>query len=200
MGGKSGRSFSGVNREATGTTIRVASRRLEGHTFQLNLTPSLSSFCWINSRKVVITTVLFLKKRHTSRDKCQGYRMHWKPQLQGLGPNHLLSQPRPCKSKGRGHPVLDLSTLRGFCDASSGCGHHSSLVAAATDFLLLPQAASPHRICLGAKSLGRSYAFVMQVIPISAVSTTCSTKIPASFSVASPQRAIEDRRTARCYA
>ena len=44
-GGKSGRSFKGVRRQAKGTTILVASRRLEGHTFQLKRTPSRSSFC-----------------------------------------------------------------------------------------------------------------------------------------------------------
>lgn len=45
IGGRSGRSLSGVKREATGTTIRVASSRLEGQTFQLKRTPSRSSFC-----------------------------------------------------------------------------------------------------------------------------------------------------------
>lgn len=49
-GGKSGRSFSGVRRQARGTTMRVASSRLEGQTFQLKRTPSRSSFCWMNSR------------------------------------------------------------------------------------------------------------------------------------------------------
>lgn len=53
-GGRSGRSFKGVRRQARGTTILVASRRLEGHTFQLNRTPSRSSFCWMNSRYVAI--------------------------------------------------------------------------------------------------------------------------------------------------
>lgn len=50
MGGKSGLSFRGVNRAATGTTILVASSRLDGQTFQLNRTPSRSSFCWMNSK------------------------------------------------------------------------------------------------------------------------------------------------------
>ena len=54
MGGKSGLSFSGVNKAATGTTILVASNRLDGQTFQLNRTPSRSSFCWMNSKYVVI--------------------------------------------------------------------------------------------------------------------------------------------------
>lgn len=53
-GGRSGRSFKGVRRQARGTTILVASSRLEGHTFQLKRTPSRSSFCWMNSRYVAI--------------------------------------------------------------------------------------------------------------------------------------------------
>ncbi|TNN63983.1 hypothetical protein EYF80_025825 [Liparis tanakae] len=48
-GGRSGLSLSGVKRQETGTTSLVASRRLEGQRFQLNLTPSRSSFCWMNS-------------------------------------------------------------------------------------------------------------------------------------------------------
>lgn len=56
MGGRSGRSLRGVNRAATGTTMRVASRRLDGHTFQLKRTPSLSSFWLMNSGKVDMTT------------------------------------------------------------------------------------------------------------------------------------------------
>lgn len=39
----------GVKRHETGTTSLEASSRLDGHMFQLNLTPSLSSFCWMNS-------------------------------------------------------------------------------------------------------------------------------------------------------
>ena len=48
-GGRSGLSFSGVYIAARGTTIRVASKRLDGHTFQLNRTPSRSSFCCMYS-------------------------------------------------------------------------------------------------------------------------------------------------------
>lgn len=48
-GGRSGLSLSGVKRQDTGTTSLVASSLLDGQRFQLNLTPSLSSFCWINS-------------------------------------------------------------------------------------------------------------------------------------------------------
>ena len=54
IGGRSGRSFRGVYKQLSGTTMRVASSRLDGHTFQLNRTPSLSSFCCINSWYVVI--------------------------------------------------------------------------------------------------------------------------------------------------
>jgi len=54
IGGRSGRSFRGVYKQLRGTTMRVASSRLDGHTFQLNLTPSLSSFCCINSWYVAI--------------------------------------------------------------------------------------------------------------------------------------------------
>ena len=35
--------FSGVYMQPSGTTIRVASRRLEGHTFHENRTPSVAS-------------------------------------------------------------------------------------------------------------------------------------------------------------
>jgi len=49
IGGRSGRSLRGVYKQLSGTTMRVASSRLEGQTFQLNRTPSLSSFCCINS-------------------------------------------------------------------------------------------------------------------------------------------------------
>jgi len=49
IGGRSGLSLRGVYKQLSGTTMRVASSRLDGHTFQLNLTPSLSSFCCINS-------------------------------------------------------------------------------------------------------------------------------------------------------
>lgn len=48
-GGRSGLSFSGVKRQETGTTSLVASSRLDGQRFQLNRTPSRSSFCWMNS-------------------------------------------------------------------------------------------------------------------------------------------------------
>ena len=44
--GSSGRfsiAFSGVYMQPSGTTIRVASRRLEGHTFHENRTPSVAS-------------------------------------------------------------------------------------------------------------------------------------------------------------
>ena len=54
IGGRSGRSLRGLYKQLSGTTMRVASSRLDGHTFQLNRTPSLSSFCCINSWYVVI--------------------------------------------------------------------------------------------------------------------------------------------------
>ena len=54
IGGKSGRSFRGVYKTPKGTTIRVASNRDEGHTFQLSRIPSRSSFCCIYSWYVVI--------------------------------------------------------------------------------------------------------------------------------------------------
>ena len=58
IGGRSGLSLRGVYKQLSGTTMRVASSRLDGHTFQLNLTPSLSSFCCINSWYVVILCLL----------------------------------------------------------------------------------------------------------------------------------------------
>lgn len=45
IGGRSVLSLIGVSRHPSGITIRVASIRLDGHTFQLNLVPSRSSFC-----------------------------------------------------------------------------------------------------------------------------------------------------------
>jgi hypothetical protein len=50
-----GFSFSGVYKHAKLTTSLVASNLLDGHTFQDNRTPSLSSFCWMYSWKVPIT-------------------------------------------------------------------------------------------------------------------------------------------------
>lgn len=64
MGGRSGRSFKGVIRAATGTTMRVASSRLDGHTFQLKRTPSRSSFWAMYSGKVAMT---ILGVCHTDR-------------------------------------------------------------------------------------------------------------------------------------
>ena len=55
IGGRSGLSLRGVYKQLSGTTIRVASSLLDGHTFQLNLTPSLSSFCCMNSWYVDIS-------------------------------------------------------------------------------------------------------------------------------------------------
>ena len=52
-----GLSFKGVYKQETGTTSRVASRRLDGQTFQAIRTPSLSSFCWMNSWKVAISKI-----------------------------------------------------------------------------------------------------------------------------------------------
>lgn len=50
-----GFSLSGVYKQAKLTTSLVASNLLDGHTFQENLWPSLSSFCWMYSGKVPIT-------------------------------------------------------------------------------------------------------------------------------------------------
>lgn len=41
-GGKSTRSFKGVYSEEMGTTVLVASSRVDGHVFQENLTPKPS--------------------------------------------------------------------------------------------------------------------------------------------------------------
>jgi len=68
IGGRSGRSFRGVYKQLSGTTMRVASRRLDGHTFQLNRTPSLSSFCCINSWYVAILCLSETKKYNHTED------------------------------------------------------------------------------------------------------------------------------------
>ena len=44
--GSSGIGFSGVYRQPSGTTMRVASRREDGHTFHEKRTPSVASASW----------------------------------------------------------------------------------------------------------------------------------------------------------
>ena len=45
--------FKGVYKAPIGTTMRVASKREEGQTFQLNRTPSRSSWAWIEDMSMV---------------------------------------------------------------------------------------------------------------------------------------------------